>query len=156
MSRTSFVVTPEDRAVLLRWIRGSTTPQRIALRARIILLASEGRSNRAIARELSISPHTVTLWRKRYEANGPLALQKDAPGRGRRATLQTQAAARLKTLLARGPDHEPRWTVRRLAEAIGVSRATLYRIRRTLRDETGGIPAVRTRVHPNPRQVTKT
>src|SRR5262249_1667834 len=43
-------LTPEDRAVLEARVRAPTTEQRDVFRARIILLADEGRSTRSIAR----------------------------------------------------------------------------------------------------------
>ena len=43
-----------------------TTAQQIALRARIILLASEGKNHRQIARELNISRDMARTWRERW------------------------------------------------------------------------------------------
>lgn len=47
---------PADRAVLEALVRAPTTEQRAALRARIVLLAAEGRATRWIARELGVMP----------------------------------------------------------------------------------------------------
>ncbi len=43
-----------------------TTPQQIALRAQIILLASVGKNHRQIARELNISRDMARTWRERW------------------------------------------------------------------------------------------
>ena len=43
-----------------------STPQQIALRAKIVLLADEGRNHHEIARELDISHQMARLWRKRW------------------------------------------------------------------------------------------
>jgi hypothetical protein len=61
---------PEDRAVLEAQIRAPTTEQRDVFRARIVLLASEGRSTRSIARMLETMPRTVSLWRGRFAREG--------------------------------------------------------------------------------------
>ena len=53
-------LTPEDRAVLEARVRAPTTEQRDAFRARIVLLADEGRSTRSIARALGTMPRTVS------------------------------------------------------------------------------------------------
>jgi hypothetical protein len=45
-------LSPEERAVLEARLRAPTTEQRQVFRARIVLLATEGRSTRSIAREL--------------------------------------------------------------------------------------------------------
>jgi hypothetical protein len=44
-------LSPEDRAALEARLRAPTREQRQVFRARIVLLAAEGRSTRAIARE---------------------------------------------------------------------------------------------------------
>ena len=46
------------------------TPQKIALRARIVLKAAQGRANQRIARELGIGRPTVLLWRSRFARAG--------------------------------------------------------------------------------------
>ena len=47
----SLPMTADQHTTLKAWIRAKTTPQRIVLRARICLLAAEGLSNQAIARQ---------------------------------------------------------------------------------------------------------
>ena len=59
-----------DRETLERWVRRPTTAQALAQRARIILRAANGRSNIAIAQELSITKQTVGKWRKRFLTQG--------------------------------------------------------------------------------------
>lgn len=132
MGRASepIVVTREDRAVLERWIRTGSTPQRVVTRARIVLLSTASLSNRTIASRLSISAHTVQLWRERYQAGGTAALRQDAPGRGRKTTLRAEAIARVQALLSAPREDGRKWTVRDLAHAAGISRAMADRLRR--------------------------
>ena len=59
-------VSPEDRQWLEALIRSGKTPQRVALRARIVLGAAEGRANHALARELGISRPTLYQLLARY------------------------------------------------------------------------------------------
>jgi transposase len=73
-----------DRATLERWVRAPTTPQRLVLRSRIVLMLAEGLSAREVARRLGISRHTVDLWRARYSQDGCGVLTHDKPGRGRK------------------------------------------------------------------------
>lgn len=120
-----------DRQQLVAWTRAGTTPQRVAMRARIVLLAADGLSTRAIAARLKVSPHTAVLWRQRYDQEGPPALWKDAPGRGRKPSIRPEAAARVRALLAAVPPDGRRWSIRRLAEATGLSRAAVHRILRS-------------------------
>jgi transposase len=130
-------VAPEVREHLERWIRAGTTPQRVVKRARIVLLAADGLSNRAIARALDISPRTAGIWRERYSACGLGGLLRDAPGRGRAARITTgEAAARIQRLVEAGGDRGG-WTIRRLAAATGISRASVHRILRAREAQRG-------------------
>ena len=61
---------PETRSELESWLRASTTEQRMTRRARIILLAAEGKGSRAIAREIGVRPRVVSTWRMRFAARG--------------------------------------------------------------------------------------
>jgi transposase len=130
MGRQRLRITVADRERLTAWVRAGTTPQRVARRANIVLLATEGCSARAIAQRLGISAHTVLLWRRRFETGGLDALLRDAPGRGRKASVTIDAHTRVRTLLATPPPAR-RWTVRALASAMGISRASVHRVLKT-------------------------
>ena len=56
---------PGDRAVLEAWCRVGTVEARVARRARIVLLAAEGHSNRQIADLVDRHYNQVGVWRKR-------------------------------------------------------------------------------------------
>jgi transposase len=127
MGRQRLRVTESDRQLLRTWIRAGTTPQRVARRARIVLLSAEGCSSREIAQRLGVSTHTVSLWCRRFQAGGSVALMRDAPGRGRKVTVTADADARVRVLLA-SPPPAARWTVRSLAAALGISRASVHRV----------------------------
>ncbi|MCL2769125.1 MAG: helix-turn-helix domain-containing protein, partial [Solirubrobacterales bacterium] len=58
-------LSPEDRVTLERWVSAHGTPQRLAARARVILLAAEGQSNMAIARAVGVGRPTVISCRRR-------------------------------------------------------------------------------------------
>src|SRR5438045_218081 len=103
-------VTHAHRKLLEAWVRAGTTPQRVARRARIVLLAADGLSSRAIGVRLGVSAHTVSLWRRRFHAGGPAALLRDAPGRGRKTSVAADAEARIRAVLKTTPP-ATRWTV---------------------------------------------
>ncbi len=125
----ALALTAEQRRTLAAWVAARTTPQRVAFRARIILLASTGASNRTIARQVQTSRPTVILWRQRFLTGGVAALTEDAPGRGRKpviapATIKQIVAATLQTR----PPAATHWSTRTMAQAHGVSPATIQRI----------------------------
>lgn len=55
-----------ERLELLQLINRHNTPQQIALRAKIILMASDGQNHREIARSLNINRQMACLWRNRW------------------------------------------------------------------------------------------
>lgn len=70
------------RAELERRARSQTLGVRVVKRARMILLCAGGVSLRQIAERVSISEHQVTLWRRRFLAEGLDGLN-DRPRSGR-------------------------------------------------------------------------
>jgi len=61
-------LTQEQRQQLEDWRRGRKISVRLAQRARILLLAAEGVSNKAIGELLAIDRRTAGLWRTRFNA----------------------------------------------------------------------------------------
>lgn len=125
----ALAISDADRQIVDGWVRARTTPRRLHLRARIVLLAAQGVPPGQIAHRLGTSRPTVHLWRARFQAGGLAALQKDAPGRGRRRRIPTvtvQALVRATTQTT--PKGATHWSTRTMAEAFGVSNATVARI----------------------------
>ena len=83
------------RGRLLRLVRSGKTPQRVALRARLVLMAADGASNSETARAVGVSRPTVLLWRDRFEQFGVAGLLKDAPRPGRKKRLTSELVQRI-------------------------------------------------------------
>lgn len=124
-------LSPEDRAMLESLVRAPTTEQRLAERARIVLLAGEGRSTRSIAARLGTWPGKVSRWRTRFAAHGVAGLQdKPRPGPKRRYGAATERRV-LALLDDPPPAGRGRWTGPLLAAALGdVSDDEVWRILR--------------------------
>jgi len=122
-------VSAEQRRTLEAWIGARNTPQKVVFRARIVLLAAGGESNRRIARQLNTSRPTVILWRNRFASGGPAALAEDEPGRGRKARIGAAKVRQIvEATLHTHPADATHWSVRTMAAAQGVSPATVQRI----------------------------
>ena len=120
----------ENQRKRLRFLANSgKTPQKVALRARIVLLASEGVPNHAIAARLGTSRPTVLLWRSRFQARGAPGLLKDAPRPGRKKAISPEVVQRVvEATLHTTPRGATHWTTRTLAQAHDLSHMTVQRI----------------------------
>jgi transposase len=119
----------EQKGTLEAWVRARNTPQTVALRARICLLASEGMPNNAIAKRLKTSRPTVLLWRKRFKERGVLGLSEEAPkGPSKRRLSRSKVDEIVQATLHTKPPDATHWSVRTMAKAQGVSPATVARI----------------------------
>ena len=70
----SITLTTNMRKQLESMVRSRTLPQGLARRAKIVLMAADGKSNTDIAEQLNLSRATVGLWRKRFLEQGLMGL----------------------------------------------------------------------------------
>jgi transposase len=122
---------PQERAELERVLRAPSTPQQAATRARIVLRAAAGATNRKIASEVGLSELAVGRWRAKFVGQGMAGLE-DRPRTGRPRTIDDATVQRVvaKTLEP-PPAGESHWSVRRLAQQTGLAPATVHRIWRS-------------------------
>lgn len=122
-------VDENQRRRLAHLAKSGKTPQKVALRARIVLLAGDGLANHAIAVRLKVSRPTVILWRQRFAAAGVKGLLKDAPRPGRHKAIGSEVIKRVvDATLHTTPADATHWSVRSMAKAQGLSRMTVQRI----------------------------
>jgi putative transposase len=68
MRAPSVTLSERPRRVLEQLVRAASTPQAIATRARTVLAAADGASNRGLAQRLHLARNTVQAWRDRWVA----------------------------------------------------------------------------------------
>jgi putative transposase len=103
-------------------------PHRMIIRAKILILADEGKTNAEIANLLSINAATVTKWKKYFNKNGLNDLFEEyRPGRPRTYSEDHVAELIQKTLNS-VPDGETHWSTRSMEKETGISRSTINRI----------------------------
>jgi len=78
---SAVVLSETDRNQLESWVRAQFTPQQVALRSRILLLAADGKQDLEIAGELNVNRHYSALWRKRFQTQGLDGVWEIQPGR---------------------------------------------------------------------------
>jgi transposase len=93
---------PKVRKVLEARCRAPTTAQRDVKRARIVLLAAEGRSTRLIAAEVGVQPRIVSNWRRRFAEHGLDGLQ-NLPKAGKQPIYGRPINKRILALLDQPP-----------------------------------------------------
>ena len=106
-SAEPIVLKEIERDELDRLIRAHSTPQQLALRARIILLAADGIGNRDSARRLGVTVQTVRCWRRRWDGAPDLALVDrlaDAPRPGTPPTFTPEQICAILALACEPPD----------------------------------------------------
>ena len=103
-------------------------PHGLVRRVRIVLMAADGLTNRAIAERLGLSHATVGKWRMRYLEQGLEGLHDELrPGRPR-SISDEQVAALIRKTLKKKPKAATHWTVRSMAEQVKLSKSTVHRI----------------------------
>jgi transposase len=128
---TPITLTDDERAKLADWAGRPTSAQRLATRARVVLLAADGQANTAIATHLRLTLPTVRKWRERFADRRLEGLADEPrPGAPRTVTDAQVAAAITRTLESRPPD-ATHWSTRGLSRELGLSQTTVGRIWRS-------------------------
>lgn len=124
----SLLLTVAELEALRAWTRQPKCPQALALRARLILLCAGGRSNTETAADLHVTIQTVGKWRQRFiERRLDGLLDEPRPGTPRRLSVADVDRV-LGLTLDSMPANAAKWSTRSLAEASGLSRASVHRI----------------------------
>jgi putative transposase len=117
-----------ERQELEGLLRRHSTPQQLALRARIVLSAAAGCNHSEVARQLGVSLDTARLWRQRYrslQGLGELSVEErlqDAPRPGRKARISAEQLCRIMALACEAPKESQRpisqWSGSELAAEV--------------------------------------
>jgi len=109
--------------------RAGTTPQRVAQRCRVVLLAGRGVSNNSIARQTGLSRPTVIAARAEFARGGIEALRQPQRRKRVRPVLTAELEQRiLDTTLKSRSATATHWSVRQLARHLGISRMMVQRV----------------------------
>ncbi|MCZ2108231.1 MAG: IS630 family transposase [Dehalococcoidia bacterium] len=129
MERVCVSVKEDERVELERLVRGRKTPQKVVLRAKIVLLSADGVPTSEIVKQLETTYPTITRWRQRYTEEGVDGLRKDATRPGRKPRIsEGQVREVVEQTLHSTPANGTHWSTRTMAAATGLSKATVQRI----------------------------
>src|SRR5205814_852405 len=119
------VLTDEEKAALEALVASGATPQRFAVRARLVLLAARGLTNEKIASRLKMGRVAVGRWRDRYARARLAGIERDAPGRGRKASITPERVTEVVRLTQQSkPKGRTHWSRTSMAERAGMSESS--------------------------------
>ena len=111
-------------------IRRHNIGQQIALRARIVLLAGQGKTNSSIVRQLDVCIRTVQRWRNRWVEGQEISLDdlsaeerlQDMPRPGSPSKITADQRCKIEALACELPESSGRpisqWTAREIADEV--------------------------------------
>lgn len=118
----------EQRDELEEISRSQSLPAGFVLRAKIVLLLSEGWSYSRIADKLDTTSRTVGKWKRRFLEAGLDGLETERPGQ-KPPKLTARLRARILNATRRKPrDGSTHWSCRKLAATLGVSKTMVHRV----------------------------
>jgi transposase len=126
--KASLVLTDDERTKLQSWANRPTSAQRLALRARIILACADGQDNKAVAKTLRITPHTVGKWRTRFLEDRLEGLTDEPRPGAPRSLSDAKIEEVITRTLETKPDNATHWSTRSMAERTGLSQSAIVRI----------------------------
>jgi transposase len=123
------VMSAAQRESLTVLSRSSSAAHRQVQRAKVLLMAGQGVANSQITASVGVTPVTVRAWRARFAAEGLAKLGQVRSGRGRKPVISAEKVEEIVRLTQHEkPSGATHWSCRSMAEAVGVSPATVQRI----------------------------
>ena len=126
--KTPIILSEQAQEQLRAIVNSSPLPHGLITRARIVLMAAEGTTNKEISEEIRLNPQIVCKWRQRYLEQGLCGLHEELrPGPPRSVSDETVTFLVRKTLNTK-PKDGTHWTIRSIATQTNLSHPTVYRI----------------------------
>jgi len=124
---TALSLDAPQKLALESLARAGTTPQSVARKCQVILLASTGVANNVIVQQTGLSRPTVIATRAAFGRGGVDALrQRQKRERSRRVLTPELQQKILDTTLKTKPPDATHWSVRTLARHLGVTRTLVH------------------------------
>jgi putative transposase len=123
-------LSAETKEALEKLIKGYTTRQQIAKRARLIKLVAIGKNDQEIAQAIGVNRHTVRHWRTRWLRLEAIPLSElsveerleDLPRPGTPLRITAEQRCQIEALACSAPEKSGRpisqWTGREIADEI--------------------------------------
>ncbi|HEY4199627.1 MAG TPA: IS630 family transposase [Devosiaceae bacterium] len=119
----------KDRRALRQLVGDGNSPQKLAKRARIVLMTADGHGTMAIMRIVGVAKTTVWRWQEYFVTAGVPGLVKGRSKPPGKKPIAEDIKLRVveKTMKER-PANATHWSVRSMAAEIGISHTSVQRI----------------------------
>ena len=126
------ILSVEQREHLEKLGRGRKASARVVERAKIVLLAAEGKENQEIAEICRVTRQTAGRWRRRFAEKGISGILKDAPRPGRQPSIGAEVIGEIvRKTTQETPVARTHWSTRSMAKVMGLSPSTIGRVWRS-------------------------
>ena len=114
----------KERRKLEKWASTRSTSVSLRERARIVLMAAQGMTNRAIAEELGVDANKVGRWRSRVAKEGMSSIEKERPRGANHGGKNSREQAELRSKVIEAstqtiPKDATHWSCRSMARHLG-------------------------------------
>jgi transposase len=127
---SALALSDGQKSELEAMVRNGNTPQKLALRCRLLLLAHQGLANQSIAEQLNLSRPTILAFRTAFAKDGIAAITSIRKRKRRAKVLTPELEQKIldATLKTRPGDGSTHWSVRMLAKDLRISRTIVHRV----------------------------
>ena len=131
-------LNPKERKELKKLISKGATKARTITRARILLMAHEGKTDTHIIETLTVARNTIRTVRSRYIKGGLQLALNERPRSGAPEKFTGRQRAKITAIAcSEAPEGRSRWTLRLIADKVielGISEEISYKtVERTLK-----------------------
>ena len=126
-------LSKEESRRLEKWASTRSTSVRLRERARIVLMAAEGMTNKAIAAELGVDANKVGRWRCRVAKEGVGSIEKERPRGANHGGKNSNEQAELRSKVIEAttqttPEDATHWSCRSMARHLNTTHSFVNRV----------------------------
>ena len=126
-------LSKEERRRLESWATTRSTSVRLRERARIVLMAAQGMTNKEIAAELEVDANKVGRWRARVAKEGTSSIEKERPRGANHGGKNAKKQAQLRSEVVEAttqttPNDATHWSCRSMARHLNTTHSFVNRV----------------------------
>src|SRR5580700_5686702 len=127
--QAEFTLSAKDRAGLEKIVGDGNAAQKVAKRAKIVLMTADGAGVMAIMRTVGVSKTTVWRWQEYFVEAGVAGVIKGrSKPPGKKPLPEALKRAVVEKTVKERPAHATHWSVRIMGEEVGISHTSVQRI----------------------------